>query len=244
MQLYGLIGFPLEHSFSPEYFNQKFEREKIRNSEYQLFPLQQINQILDLKRNQPFLKGLNVTAPYKESVISYLDELDPVSQKINAVNTIKCLANGKWIGYNTDVWGFGKSIIKLLDIKPMNALILGKGGASKAIQFVLSKLEIPFQLVSREKLTNTITYSDLNVNVMDNHHLIINCTPLGTFPNIDDAPAMPFNLITDKHFIFDLVYNPSETKLMKEAKQRGAKTMNGEDMLKEQAEESWRIWNE
>jgi len=245
MSIFGLIGKTLTHSFSPTYFKNKFEREEIIDAHYELFPLGNIEELLELKKNQPFLRGLNVTIPYKESIIPFLDEISEQAQAIGAVNTIACLPDGRWKGYNTDAIGFEKAIQTFVDLKTRKALVLGTGGASKAVQYILQKNAVPFYLLSRtpKKDSKEITYEELNQNMLESHTLIINCTPLGTFPNINECPSIPFEFIGDKHFVFDLVYNPRETTLMKKAKAAGAAVANGALMLENQAEASWEIWN-
>ena len=245
MSIFGLIGKTLTHSFSPTYFKNKFEREEIIDAHYELFPLGNIEELLELKKNQPFLRGLNVTIPYKESIIPFLDEISEQAQAIGAVNTIACLPDGRWKGYNTDAIGFEKAIQTFVDLKMRKALVLGTGGASKAVQYILAKHAVPFYLLSRspKKDSKEITYEELNQNMLESHTLIINCTPLGTFPNINECPSIPFEFIGDKHFVFDLVYNPAETTLMKKAKAAGAAVANGTSMLENQAEASWEIWN-
>lgn len=245
MRIFGLIGKTLKHSFSPTYFKNKFEREQINDAHYKLFPLENIEELLELKKNHPFLCGLNVTIPYKESIIPFLDEISEQAQAIGAVNTIACLPDGRWKGYNTDAFGFEKAIQTFVDLKTRKALVLGTGGASKAVQCILSKHAVPFYLLSRTRNTNSneITYEELNQTLLESHTLIINCTPLGTFPNIDECPNIPFEFIGDKHFVYDLVYNPTETLLIKKAKAAGAKVANGISMLENQAEASWEIWN-
>ena len=245
MRKFGLIGKSLMHSFSPTYFKNKFETEQINDAHYELFPLENIEEISAIKIEQENLIGLNVTIPYKESIIPFLDEISEQAQAIGAVNTIACLADGRWKGYNTDAFGFEKAIQTFVDLKTRKAIVLGTGGASKAVQYILTKHAVPFYLLSRspKKDSKEITYEELNQNMLESHTLIINCTPLGTFPNINECPNIPFEFIGDKHFVFDLVYNPAETTLMKKAKAAGAKVANGTSMLENQAEASWEIWN-
>ena len=245
MRKFGLIGKTLTHSFSPTYFKNKFETEQINDAHYELFPLENIEEISAIKIEQENLIGLNVTIPYKESIIPFLDEISEQAQAIGAVNTIACLADGRWKGYNTDAFGFEKAIQTFVDLKTRKAIVLGTGGASKAVQYILTKHAVPFYLLSRspKKDSKEITYEELNQIMLESHTLIINCTPLGTFPNINECPNIPFEFIGDKHFVFDLVYNPAETTLMKKAKAAGAKVANGTSMLENQAEASWEIWN-
>jgi len=245
MRIFGLIGKTLTHSFSPTYFKNKFEKEEIIDAHYELFPLENIEEISALKKAQANLCGLNVTVPYKESIIPFLDEISEQAQTIGAVNTIACLADGRWKGYNTDAFGFEKAIQSFVDLKTRKALVLGTGGASKAVQYILAKHAVPIYLLSRspKKDSKEIAYEDLNQTILEDHTLIINCTPLGTFPHMNDCPNIPFEFIGTKHFVFDLVYNPAETTLMKKAKAAGAAAANGSSMLENQAEASWEIWN-
>lgn len=245
MRKFGLIGKTLTHSFSPTYFKNKFETEQIIDAQYELFPLENVEEISTIKIEQENLIGLNVTIPFKESIIPFLDEISEQAKAIGAVNTIACLADGRWKGYNTDAFGFEKAIQTFVDLKTRKALVLGTGGASKAVQYILAKHAVPFYLLSRtpKKDSKEITYEELNQNMLESHTLIINCTPLGTFPNINECPNIPFEFIGDKHFVFDLVYNPAETSLMKKAKAAGAAVANGTSMLENQAEASWEIWN-
>jgi shikimate dehydrogenase len=245
MRIFGLIGKSLSHSFSPTYFKNKFDREQIIDAQYELYPLENIEEISALKNAQANLCGLNVTIPYKESIIPFLDEISEQAKAIGAVNTIACLADGRWKGYNTDAFGFEKAIQTFVDLKTRKALVLGTGGASKAVQYILQKNAVPFYLLSRTPKIkqNEIAYEELNQAILEDHTLIINCTPLGTFPNVNDCPNIPFEFIGAKHFVFDLVYNPEETLLMKKAKAAGAASANGSSMLENQAEASWEIWN-
>lgn len=243
MQEYGLIGKDISYSFSEGYFSSKFKTENIANCKYSTFDIKEINDFSKLKSNHKNLKGLNVTIPYKESVISFLDDIDEVAKEINAVNTIKFI-DGKLIGYNTDAFGFKMSIKPFFESQHRKALILGTGGASKAIAYVLKNLDVDYFFVSRNpKKENEIAYSDLSPEAIKNFPFIINCSPVGTFPNINDAPDIPYEGITDKHLLYDLVYNPEETLFLKKGKENGASIVNGLSMLHHQAEEAWRIWN-
>jgi len=242
MKTYGLIGYPLEHSFSGKYFTEKFEKENIQNCEYRLFPLENIREFEDLKQQE--IPGLNVTIPYKEQVIPYLDELDEHANAIGAVNVIQ-FKNGKSKGYNSDYYGFKDSLLNFLPKEfSSKALILGTGGASKAIKQVLKDLSIPFKIVSRKEEFD-FTYKELNSKpeILAGFHLIINTTPLGTFPKVEEKPNLPYKALRANHFLYDLVYNPSETAFMKAGASQGAKTINGLEMLIGQAEKSWEIWN-
>ncbi|MEA3318227.1 MAG: shikimate dehydrogenase [Bacteroidota bacterium] len=247
MKLYGLIGKLLDHSFSPLYFKTKFENEKITNTLYQLYPLNSINDFPTLINNNPNLQGLNVTIPFKQQIIPFLDKLDKAAKDIGAVNTVK-IENIKEIkiltGYNTDYTGFKQSLLPYLQNRQVNALILGTGGSSQAIQYALSSLGINYQLVSREKSKkNNLTYSDLNEKIIKSHNLIINTTPVGMYPNINDCPDIPYQFIRSEHIVYDLVYNPKETLFLKNAKEKNASIINGLQMLHFQAEDSWKIWN-
>jgi shikimate dehydrogenase len=242
MRQFGLIGYPLSHSFSKGYFTEKFLKEGIDDCHYDIFPLESIEDFVALCEQHKNLVGLNVTIPYKEKIIPFLDELNNEAAAIGAVNTIKFI-NGKKNGYNTDCYGFEMSLKPLLKPYHTNALILGTGGASKAVEYVLKKLGISFQYVSRNKTANTINYDVLDERIIHHSKLIINSTPLGMYPNIENSPDISYDFITDKHLLYDLIYNPEETQFLKEGKQRGAQTKNGLEMLYLQAEKSWEIWN-
>ncbi len=243
MKLYGLIGYPLGHSFSKQYFKEKFERESIADCFFEAFPIESINQFPALLKNNPSLKGLSVTIPYKEQVLQYIDEISDEVKAIGATNSIK-ISNGKLTAYNTDIVGFEKSFIKLLTPHHTKALVLGTGGASKAVQYVLGKLKIEFLVVTRKKQNNNqVTYKELDETIMNEYTVIINCSPVGMFPNVNIAPLIPYEFISASHYLYDLVYKPSETLFLKKGKERGAVVQNGYEMLLIQAEESWRIWN-
>ena len=240
-KIYGLIGKNISYSFSREYFSNKFKTEKI-SSKYLNFDLIDINQIYKLTKEFN-LSGLNVTIPYKESIIKFLDETDSKAKQIGAVNTIKFF-NNKMIGYNTDYIGFKKSLQNISNINiPKNALILGTGGASKAVKFALSELGIGFKTVSREKNNADYTYQEIDKYIIDKK-LIINCSPVGTFPNIKDSPKIPYQYLTSENFLYDLVYNPDKTLFLKKGDEIGCFTKNGVEMLKIQAEKAWEIWND
>lgn len=241
MRTFGLIGKSLQHSFSPRYFSEKFNKENIVNAEYLPFELEDISVFKDLLSSQKNLKGLNVTIPYKEVVIPFLDELSIAASTIGAVNTIS-FKDCKLIGDNTDVIGFKNSLTPLLKSSHKKALILGTGGASKAIQYVLNELSIPFQLVSRNSSKKTISYQDSN-DLIKSHTLIVNTTPLGTFPNLEESPKIAYEKVTTNHLMYDLVYNPEVTSFMKKSALNGATIKNGYEMLVMQAEASWKIWN-
>ena len=240
-KIYGLIGKNISYSFSREYFSNKFKTEKI-SSKYLNFDLIDINQIYKLTKEFN-LSGLNVTIPYKESIIQFLDETDSKAKQIVAVNTIKFF-NNKMIGYNTDYIGFKKSLQNISNINiPKNALILGTGGASKAVKFALSELGIGFKTVSRVKNNADYTYQEIDKYIIDKK-LIINCSPVGTFPNIKDSPKIPYQYLTSENFLYDLVYNPDKTLFLKKGDEIGCFTKNGVEMLKIQAEKAWEIWND
>ena len=241
---FGLIGKSLSHSFSRSYFEKKFIENELNDHFYKNFELETIEQFSNVLKTQN-LKGLNVTNPYKESIIPFLDELSIEAKEIGAVNCIN-IVNGKTIGYNTDAYGFGQSIKPFLDTTHGRALILGTGGASKAVAYALKKIgvEVFFATSSNKKNTNTFFYDEINEGMMSAFKLIINTTPLGLYPNINEAPALPYHLFTDKHLAYDLIYNPEQTLFLKQAKEKGAVTINGLSMLHLQAQKSWEIWND
>jgi len=239
--IYGLIGYPLQHSFSPTYFAEKFARLKI-DAVYRSFELQSISELPQLIQSHPSLRGLNVTIPYKTAVLPMLDEIDEAVVAIGAVNCID-IRNGRLKGYNTDAIGFERSLIPLLQPRHQKALVLGTGGSSKAVQYVLKKLGIPFLSVSRNPEANTLSYNDLNAAIIQEYLLIINTTPLGMFPNTATAPQIPYHAITARHLLYDLVYNPPETQFLAYGKEAGAIGKNGLEMLHLQAEASWEIWS-
>lgn len=245
MRLFGLIGHPLGHSFSKDYFKRKFERDRLE-CDYQNFDLTSIEELPSVIQNHPLLNGFNVTIPYKQTIIPYLDRLDATAEEIQAVNTVTVDKDGTMKGYNTDVTGFetllDKSGFLRLD-GDKKALILGTGGASQAVQFVLKKQNIDYQTVSRSHLKGNLTYEELTDEVVGRHLLIVNATPLGTFPKVDTYPAIPYDAIGIRHTLIDLVYNPEETAFLRQGKQYGASTFNGMTMLTAQAEAAWRIWN-
>jgi shikimate dehydrogenase len=243
MKTYGLLGKELKHSFSKDYFTRKFEAEGIE-AEYLNFELQSLDELGSVFNRTGGIHGLNVTIPYKETIISYLDEIHPEAREIGAVNTIR-FSEGKRIGYNTDHIGFSKSLRPFLAHGMEKALILGTGGAAKAVKYVLNKLGISTLQVSRNPSGGGhLAYSDLNENAIAFHKIIVNTTPLGTWPQVDEKPEIPYAGIGRGHLVYDLIYNPEETAFLKEAKSRGAIILNGLDMLKIQAEESWKIWGE
>ncbi|SHJ05753.1 shikimate dehydrogenase [Tangfeifania diversioriginum] len=246
MKKYGLIGYPLTHSFSKRFFTEKFEKEEI-NATYENFEIESISWFPEIIKNNPGLIGLNVTIPYKEKVIPFLDELDEAAEKVGAVNTVRINRSKDTIflkGYNTDTFGFEASLKPLLKAHHTKALILGTGGASKAIKFVLNKLDISFISASIEELKkNEIRYEDIDQRMLEERLLIINATPLGTYPKTETFPPIPYEYISEKHLLFDLVYNPEETQFMKKGKEKGAAVKNGYEMLLQQALKSYEIWN-
>ncbi len=239
---FGLIGRNISYSFSKTYFNNKFKALDLPDYSYENFDLPNLEEFNSLIKRNDTLRGLNVTIPYKEEIIPYLDSLDKNARRIGAVNTIKFTKDGL-IGYNTDAYGFKKSIQPFLTKSHKNALILGTGGASKAIAFVLKELGITYKYVSRNPVGDQIGYSELNKETIVTHTILINCTPLGTFPNIEAKPDVPYEFLTSKHLLFDLIYNPEKTAFLLSGEQRGAIICNGAKMLELQAEKAWQIWN-
>lgn len=244
MRKFGLIGYPLGHSFSKKYFTAKFERERIPDCLFDLYEIPQIEDFANILEENPELEGMAVTIPYKEQVIPFLDQLDPACETIGAVNCIR-IKNGTKIGFNTDYIGFKHSLQVWLGASIPKALVLGTGGASKAVKQALQDLKVEFLSVSRSATEGQITYQDLaeNQTFLQDFPLLINTTPLGTFPKTEGMPDIPLDQLTDHHLIYDLVYNPPVTRLMKECLQRGGKAKNGQDMLELQAEAAWKIWN-
>ena len=245
MQKYGLLGYPLGHSFSKNYFNQKFEAENI-DAKYVNFEIPNIRDIKNVLKENPELRGLNVTLPYKEQVIPYLDDLDEDARAIGAVNVIKFtkghFGKTKLIGYNSDVIGFMRSIEPFLNDTHRKALILGTGGASKAVFHGLKQLGVEATLVSRKQKDHCITYEDITQDTMREYTVIVNTTPLGMFPNVNSCPNIPYNELTPDHLLYDLLYNPDETLFMKKGKEKGAVVKNGLEMLLLQAFAAWEIW--
>lgn len=244
-KIFGLIGRTVSHSFSKSYFDEKFFREGLRDHHYELFPLNDINEIENLIQDTKGLTGLNVTIPYKEEVIPFLDEIDPSAKKIGAVNVIK-FQDGKRKGFNTDMDAFYETLEKWLPKnRKFKALILGTGGSSKSVREALIKLKIPFSLVSREASRGNYTYEDLEQDpgIIKESNLIINTTPLGMHPNTNTMPPINYELLTPDHFVYDLIYNPARTLFLQKAEMRGATAKNGLEMLHVQAEKSWIIWN-
>ena len=244
MNKLGLLGKDISYSFSRTYFKKKFENENIKNTSYENFDIDNIDLFPSIIKNTKGLKGLNVTIPYKEQVIPFLDKVNKKAKAIGAVNTIRITKTGKLVGYNTDCYGFKKTLKPFIKSHHKKALILGTGGASKAIAYTLDEMGITYQYVSR-KLSDGVgfSYETLTEDDISDNQIIINATPLGTFPNIEDCPNIPYHAINEKHILFDLIYNPEETKFLKLGNKNRATTINGFFMLEFQAEKSWSIWN-
>ncbi|MFY8181095.1 MAG: shikimate dehydrogenase family protein [Flavobacterium sp.] len=240
---FGLVGKNITYSFSKKYFTEKFSKELFDDCTYENFDIPTIEEFPNVLKENPDLKGLNVTIPYKEAIIPFLDTMSDKAFRIGAVNVIRFTKKGNLKGYNSDWYGFKKSLEPLLQPHHKKALILGTGGASKAVAFALDKLGIFYTFVSREATENAIDYNRVNVTTFDNFQIIINCTPLGTSPNTKEFPPIPYEFFTEKHIAFDLIYNPEETQFLKKAKKKGATIKNGYEMLVFQAEKAWTIWN-
>ncbi|MBQ0147823.1 MAG: shikimate dehydrogenase [Flavobacteriaceae bacterium] len=241
MQQFGLIGRNISYSFSKSYFAEKFINQNIVDAVYDVFDLQHIQEV-EKVFTQPHQRGFNVTIPYKQEIIPFLDELSAEAKEIGAVNTV-LIKDGKRIGHNTDCVGFENSLTPLLQPHHKKALVLGYGGAAKAIIYSLKRLGFEYKIVSREKREGHFTYQDLDQEIIDSYHLIINCTPIGTFPNVDSAPLIPYQFLTSNHLLYDLIYNPEVTQFLKNGLEKDAKIKNGYEMLVLQAEKSWEIWN-
>ena len=239
---FGLLGRNINYSFSKGYFTKKFTTENLAECTYDNFDIQEITAFTEIIKNNPELKGLNVTIPYKEVVIPFLDKLSKKAALIGAVNTIKISKKGKLKGYNTDYYGFMISLQPLLKAHHKKALILGTGGASKGVAFALDELGIDYTFVSRKAKANAIAYNQINASTFDDYQIIINSSPVGTSPNTEASPLIPYDYFTKKHIAYDLIYNPEETQFLKKAKAHGAQTKNGMDMLVFQAEKAWEIW--
>ncbi len=244
MRKFGLIGYPLGHSFSKKYFSEKFVREGIQGCQFELYPIESISEFPHLLDSESSLEGLSVTIPYKEQVIPYLDALDPACAQIGAVNCIR-IREGKKIGFNTDYLGFKQSLQSWLGKEIPKALVLGTGGASKAVQQALRDLEVSYRIVSRNFSEGQLTYSNLKEQPewLASHPLIINTSPVGTYPNVEELPDLPLEQLHSAHRVYDLVYNPPITRLMQACISRGGTAKNGQDMLELQAEAAWSIWN-
>jgi shikimate dehydrogenase len=244
-KIFGLLGKNISYSFSRGYFAKKFEVLDLKKHEYKNFDIQDIADFPFIIKKELFLKGMNVTIPYKEEIIQHLDILDKTAKEIGAVNTIKFTKRGNLKGYNTDVVGFENSISPYLNAHHKFALILGTGGASKAVAYALKKNKIQYKFVSRNPFgKEQISYEDLTKDVVSKYHVIVNCTPIGTSPDIHLSPNIPYQFLTAQHLLFDLIYNPEISAFLAKGKEKGASIKNGYEMLEMQAEESWRIWNE
>jgi shikimate dehydrogenase len=248
IQHFGLIGYPLGHSFSKKYFTEKFDKLGLSNShQFHLFPIEQIELLPGLLNEyKQSLIGFSVTIPYKQQVLTYLQEIDPAAAAIGAVNCVKILENGTLKGYNTDYWGFRWTLEKWGDFllkKPKKALVLGKGGAAKAIEVALRDLGLEIQYVSRVASENAITYDAINETLLKEYTLLVNTSPVGMSPNVEEAPAIPYHLLNSGHLLYDIVYNPLETKFLQLGKAQGASVHTGLEMLHGQAEKAWEIWN-
>lgn len=246
MRRFGLIGRTLSHSFSKRLFEERFERESITDCRYDLFELESIDLLRDKVLSIPDLKGFNVTIPYKQQIIPLLDHLSFDAECVGAVNCVKVLSDGSLSGHNTDIDGIRASLAELFGTEEQlpKALILGSGGASQAVQYVLAQMGCEYLIVSRSPERGNLTYHDISAEIISEYQLIINATPIGTYPNTEQAPILPYAYVTPSHTLFDLVYNPAVTQFMDYGMQRGARTLNGEVMLRAQAESTWRIWNE
>ena len=244
MKLFGLIGYPLGHSFSKKYFDKKFNDENFDDCNFELFPLKDINEFHKLIEDNTNLKGLAVTIQYKQSVLPFINYVTVAATEIGAVNCIKFI-DGNTTGHNTDVVGFEKSLVPLLQPHHTKALVLGTGGSSKAVQYVLKQLNIDYLLVSRDatNILNCINYNDINEQILLEYSVIINCTPIGMTPNENDTPAIPYNLLSANHLLYDLIYTPEKTLFLKKGEVKGCTIKNGFEMLVIQAEENWKIWN-
>jgi shikimate dehydrogenase len=244
-KVFGLLGKNISYSFSRGYFAKKFEVLDLKKHEYRNFDIQDIADFPSILKKELFLKGMNVTIPYKEEIIQHLDILDKTAKEIGAVNTIKFTKRGNLKGYNTDVVGFENSISPYLKVNHKFALILGTGGASKAVAYALKKNKIQYKFVSRNPFgKEQISYEDLTKEVVSKYHVIVNCTPIGTSPDIHLSPNIPYQFLTAQHLLFDLIYNPEISTFLSKGEEKGASIKNGYEMLEMQAEESWRIWNE
>jgi shikimate dehydrogenase len=244
MKLYGLIGYPLGHSFSKQYFSEKFKKENLSDCFFEAFPITSISKFPELLKQNPDLKGLNVTIPYKEQVLDFITELSAEVNQIGASNCVK-IQGSKIIGFNTDIIGFEQSFCRMLKPHHNKALVLGTGGSSKAVQYVLHKLEIDFLIVSRTENLKAgfISYDMIDAELMKSYPVIINCTPAGMAPNDHESPLIPYELVSPQHYLYDLVYKPAKTLFLQKGEAKGAFIQNGYEMLLLQAEASWKIWN-
>lgn len=247
MKLYGLIGFPLGHSFSQKYFSEKFIAESISDCEYRNFPLEKIEDVDAMIAENKDLQGFNVTIPYKQSIIPYLSEIDPEAQAVGAVNCVRITRGEGFIelkGYNTDVYGFKDSLLRFIGGNRPKALVLGTGGSSKAVKYVLEGLGIEYKNISRKVSDKTLSYEQLNDRIISDYPLIINCTPQGTYPDVYTCPDLPYEAMGPNNYLLDLIYNPEVTEFLRRGAAKGAHTRNGYEMLVGQAERSWEIWKE
>ena len=243
MKLYGLIGYPLSHSFSKRYFTEKFQKEGVDNARYELFPIEHIDSLPGLINEHPDLCGINVTVPHKINVQKYLNHIESDAATAGAVNCIRVARGGNYLeGFNTDIYGFEMSLKPLLKEHHKEALVLGDGGAAKAVKCVLDKLGISYKIVTRKPQPGGLLFDELTPKHIEQYKLIINTTPVGMSPKIDDCPPLPYQAITGEHLLYDLIYNPEETLFLKKGKEQGADTKNGYEMLVLQAEKSWEIW--
>ncbi|MBI2283648.1 MAG: shikimate dehydrogenase [Bacteroidetes bacterium] len=242
MRRFGLLGYPLSHSFSQKYFTDKFVQLGLTDCVYENFSLPDITALSDVLESKKDLRGFNITIPYKKQVLAFVDEVSPVVKAIGACNCVN-IKNGKRVGHNTDVVGFELSLRPFLKAHHTRALVLGTGGASAAVVYVLQQLGIAVQYVSRSASDQAIAYEQVDEVLLSSHHLIVNTTPLGMYPNLEDCPPLPYQWLTPLHHLYDLIYNPAETRFLANGKAKGATVQNGQEMLVLQAEESWRIWN-
>ncbi|MCO6496117.1 MAG: shikimate dehydrogenase [Chitinophagaceae bacterium] len=242
MKTYGLLGYPLGHSFSRNFFKEKFEKEQIIGCEYVNFPFSDMKEAIDALRGNADLQGFNITIPHKVNILAYLDSMESVCAEIRSCNCVK-VEQEKWRGFNTDVTGFENSLRPFLKPEHKKALVLGTGGASKAVNFVLQKLGIEVLEVSRMRRGKILSYSDLDKEILATHTLWVNTTPVGMAPHTEETLPLDFNMLTPDHLVYDLIYNPEKTRLLQIAEEKGAAIKNGLEMLVIQAEESWSIWN-
>ncbi len=245
MKLFGLIGFPLSHSFSEAYFKKKFANEGILDCDYQLFSIPTISELTSILEEKTDLFGFNVTIPYKKEIFPFLTHIDPVAAEVGAVNAVKVIRNEKNVelhGYNTDILGFEYSLTPLLHGRK-KALVLGTGGAAMAVAYVLKKNQIPFQFVSRNPSENSLAYHQIDQQLLEEYTIIINTSPVGMYPNITEAPTLPYHLLSNRHLLYDLIYNPEITQFMKNGLEQGCEVKNGLEMLQIQAEEAWKIFS-
>ena len=242
MRIFGLLGFPLEHSLSATYFTDKFERDEIEEVEYKNFEFEDVSEFMEWCKAHPEIQGFNVTIPHKESIIDHLDEVSEEAERVGAVNCVKVTDDGL-IGYNTDVYGFERSVSQYIN-ESTKALILGTGGSAKAVSYVLDQMDIDYLFVSRNPDGTDLGYEDLDDAILEDYHLIINCTPVGMYPYLNDCPPIPYEYLNSKNVLFDLIYNPEKSLFLMKGEEKGATVQNGLTMLYLQAEMAWKIWNE